>query len=139
MFDPDTVAFEFLGITIWHHDPCKDGTDDSCGWSKPKLSTKEKKLADELIDNDFDNLRLFFGTQQIRVVGDKSFFEDVSRDDMKRSIRCIAKNFKRLNRKCWQHPRWHFWHWRIQIRWRFLKFSFGRKLDKRSPMEAIEW
>lgn len=46
MHDPHTVAFEiFLGrkikknghyrapiITIWHKDPEKDGTDDSCGW-----------------------------------------------------------------------------------------------------------
>lgn len=44
MRDPLTVAFEIRGlfknkfgfrnvlITIWHKDPCKDGTDDSCGW-----------------------------------------------------------------------------------------------------------
>lgn len=46
MHSPETVAFEiYLGrkqkknghyrspiITIWHNDPCKDGTDDSCGW-----------------------------------------------------------------------------------------------------------
>ena len=43
MHDPDTQAFELkvpsrkseFGTTvlrIWHHDPCKDGSDDSCGW-----------------------------------------------------------------------------------------------------------
>lgn len=46
MHSPETIAFEiYLGrkqkkngnyrtplITIWHHDPEKDGTDDSCGW-----------------------------------------------------------------------------------------------------------
>lgn len=46
MHSPETVAFEiYLGskkkknghyrsplITIWHNDPEKDGTDDSCGW-----------------------------------------------------------------------------------------------------------
>ena len=46
MKDPQTVAFDiYIGrkkkkngsyrtplITIWHVDPCKDGTDDSCGW-----------------------------------------------------------------------------------------------------------
>ncbi len=44
MFDPNTVAFEIKSpfkdksgyrkslITIWHVDPCSDGTDDSCGW-----------------------------------------------------------------------------------------------------------
>lgn len=45
MHSPETVAFEIKNplakkrhgykpslITIWHHDPEKDGTDDSCGW-----------------------------------------------------------------------------------------------------------
>lgn len=46
MYSPETVAFQiYLGrqkkrngnyrsplITIWHNDPEKDGTDDSCGW-----------------------------------------------------------------------------------------------------------
>lgn len=46
MHSPETVAFDvYLGkkkkrngkyrspfITIWHVDPCKNGTDDSCGW-----------------------------------------------------------------------------------------------------------
>jgi len=44
MHDPMTVAFEIKNpfknkrgdrnplIIIWHVDPCKDGTDDSCGW-----------------------------------------------------------------------------------------------------------
>lgn len=139
MFDPDTVAFEFCGVTIWHHDPCTDGTDDSCGWSRPKLSKKENLYADRLIDNEHDNLRLFFGVQQIRVVGDESFFEDVTHNDMKRYIKCIASNFKRLNRKWWQHPRWHFWHWIIQVHWGFIRFSFGRKFDNKSISEAIEW
>lgn len=139
MFDPDTVAFEFCGITIWHNDPCTDGTDDSCGWSRPKLSKKEIQFADSLIDDEHDNLRLFFGVQQIRVIGDKSFFEDVTYNDMKGYIKCIAKNFKRINRKWWQHPRWHFWHWRVQVRWGFIRFSFGRKLDNRSISEAVDW
>lgn len=57
MYDPMTVAFEiYLGakkkkngnyrsrlITIWHIDPEKDGTDDSCGWSRPKISDQEMK------------------------------------------------------------------------------------------------
>lgn len=49
MHSPETVAFEIKSpfkrksewfpegyhdtiLTIWHNDPCKDGTDDSCGW-----------------------------------------------------------------------------------------------------------
>lgn len=63
MHDPSTVAFEiYLGkkqksnghyrspfITIWHEDPEKDGSDDSCGWFirnrhiDPKLVAKIKR------------------------------------------------------------------------------------------------
>lgn len=139
MFAPETTAFEFLGITIWHHDPCTDNTDDSCGWSRPKLTKKEQECADGLIDNDFDNLRMFFGNQQIRNVGEKSFFEDVSHDDMKGYIYCIFRHCKKVNRKWWQHPKWHFWHWRICIRWKWLKFSFGKPERKSSLMEDINW
>ena len=114
MFAPETEAFRFWGISIWHKDPCKDGTDDSCGWSKPKLTKGEIKFAESLIYNDFDNLRLLFGEQQVQMVGDKAFFENCSFDDMVRNICCIFRNYKRFNRKWWQHPRWHFWHWKIQ-------------------------
>lgn len=66
MHSPKTVAFEFyLGrkqknngeyrsplITIWHNDPEKDGTDDSCGWFiRPRHANQE--ILKE-IKNDFD-------------------------------------------------------------------------------------
>ena len=59
MFSPETVAFEIHSprvyrrttlpdgsvmnhrrtlVTVWHHDPCSDGSDDSCGFTVPKLS-----------------------------------------------------------------------------------------------------
>ena len=48
MYDPKTVAHEIkvLGkhiVTIWHVDPATDGTDDSCGWSRPKLTDIERE------------------------------------------------------------------------------------------------
>jgi len=59
MHDPSTVAFEiYLGkkqlkngqyrnplITIWHNDPEKDGTDDSCGWFIRARHTPQDTLA----------------------------------------------------------------------------------------------
>jgi len=68
MHDPYTVAFEILYpweyprklfnillnrkynyyhslITIWHVDPEKDGSDDSCGWSRGRLTEEEKYFA----------------------------------------------------------------------------------------------
>lgn len=31
-------------ITLWHKDPCKDGTDDSCGWFKRERHGDQKVL-----------------------------------------------------------------------------------------------
>jgi hypothetical protein len=30
--------------TIWHNDPEKDGSDDSCGWSRPKLTKDQREM-----------------------------------------------------------------------------------------------
>lgn len=71
MHDPKTVAFEiYLGskkkknghyrnplITIWHNDPEKDGTDDSCGWfARARHGDKEmlKKIR-SAIESNFDS------------------------------------------------------------------------------------
>ena len=63
MHDPDTVAFEirlplltrtrfgrnYLSlVTIWHHDPERDGSDNSCGWSYVKLTKEDRELAASL-------------------------------------------------------------------------------------------
>lgn len=59
MFDPETVAWEIKSpfkrrsrlfpkgyrptlVTAWHKDPCKDGTDDSCGFTTPKLTQVQR-------------------------------------------------------------------------------------------------
>lgn len=56
MHDPMTVAFEIKSpfknkygerktlITIWHVDPCNDGTDDSCGWFMRSRHGDQKKI-----------------------------------------------------------------------------------------------
>jgi hypothetical protein len=31
-------------ITIWHVDPERDGSDDSCGWSWPKITKKQREV-----------------------------------------------------------------------------------------------
>jgi len=47
-------------ITIWHNDSETDGTDDSCRWTWPKLTKEEDARAEDLIDNEFDNLQHWF-------------------------------------------------------------------------------
>ena len=68
MHDPNTVAFTIPYrwrnekpfkdgtpfrywvplFTIWHVDPERDGSDDSCGWSRPKLTKKQKDICKAL-------------------------------------------------------------------------------------------
>src|SRR5688572_5406081 len=36
-------------ITIWHKDPESDGSDNSCGYSVPKLTNRERKIIDEVV------------------------------------------------------------------------------------------
>lgn len=39
-------------ITIWHMDPEKDGSDDSCGWFSPKLSKDQKARMDSIAGDE---------------------------------------------------------------------------------------
>lgn len=70
MHDPSTQAFVIpwryrwstLGktpwryweplITIWHRDPERDGSDDSCGWFAPKPGKIEKEIAESLAGDE---------------------------------------------------------------------------------------
>lgn len=65
MHDPMTVAFEIRSpikrrtqlfpdgyrnslVTIWHVDPETDGTDNSCGWTFPKLTKEQRRRITDL-------------------------------------------------------------------------------------------
>ena len=181
MHDPMTVAFEIKSpfknsrgykktwITIWHVDPEKDGTDDSCGWSRPNLTKKELELikretefemkywfdetpfglspktsAETITYAAFQMLawrlfRLQIKTQWLPEIMSMTFnphdnFSDGFRskqlktDDVVRSCYFIARAIKRLNRRWYQHPRWHFKHWKINIHFlqSFKRWAFSR-------------
>lgn len=134
MHDPQTVAFEIKYpwrgepskfwpkgyrssfITIWHVDPERDGTDDSCGWfiRGRHLSQPDKALAHRLIENEHDNLR--------------HWFKDCDNEEATHRIMAIFAALRREERHWWQHPRWHFWHWRFQVHpWQtFRRWAFSR-------------
>ncbi len=148
MFDPMTVVIDikypwrgkasqwwpkgYRGtvITIWHKDPCRDGTDDSCDWfgHKKKLPPKLKALGDSIwsLETTLDN-RPFYPDHSAHVR-----YQEVKR--------CYRALRVRSRFRC--HPRWHFWHWRIQIhplqdfkRWAFShcckcggRFKFGESV-----------
>lgn len=71
MHDPDTQAFVIpYGwkteafpsgkkwrywkpfITIWHRDPERGGSDDSCGWSRPRLNSEQRDIVSGLAGDE---------------------------------------------------------------------------------------
>lgn len=124
MHDPSTVAFEIkypwykkdhkpgessffpkgyrdTFITIWHVDPETDATDDSCGWHEPPLTNKELALAERLVKDPHDNVQSFFKSSD-------------TPDDMVWYVSRLFRCLRREQRKWYQYPKWHFWHWQIQ-------------------------
>ena len=120
MHDPMTVAFEikypwrkyrgpqpnnFLSnyresfITIWHIDPERDGSDDSCDWFGSRF-TRENGWYPATIEE----------------------FERLS-PAAREAVGFVWHVFRhRLGRPWYRHPRWHFWHWQFQVHpWQTLR------------------
>ncbi len=185
MFDPDSLVIQFLGISIWHHDPCKDGTDDSCGYFKRARHGKKEILEKIVSHFDFDWDRTFtsdsgqtykcglFGPEGDLVLSpmgitlnlfwmaafeyfnhnwnkSKKFcarnvfdilhfaenptdslydsiiqkFGSEKREERIRSMAvCIYGYILRKDQKWFDHPRFHFWHYRISVNWFHKKYS----------------
>lgn len=51
---PDGRAYRAPFITVWHRDPERGGSDDSCGWSFPRLTKEQRR---RLCDWAFDEGR----------------------------------------------------------------------------------
>ena len=136
MFDPLTVAIEIKYpwsgrksewfpngyrspfITIWHKDPCTDGSDDSCDWfgGKRKLNPREKAL-----------LRAIYDMEPI--LDNRPFYPDHPAHLRFQEVQKAKWEWLKRPRLRWR-PRYHFWHWRIQIhplqqlkRWLFTRCS----------------
>lgn len=152
MFDPLTVAFEIKCpwkkkaskifpegyrdtlIRVWHKDPCTDGSDNSCDWhgQKRKLNKKEKAIVDQIwhMETVLDN-RPFYPDHEAHLRFQK----------LKQTIYEWRKRPKfRL------HPRYHIWHWRIQvpalqklIRYLFAKCCFCKKGFKYNESVIGNW
>ncbi len=68
-------------------------------------------------------------------------------EEIENMIYLVARNMKRLRRKWWQHPRWHIYHWRIQIhfiqrlkRWLFTRCSkCGKRIDWGKTVYSKSW
>lgn len=102
-------------ITIWHVDPEKDGTDDSCDWfnSKRKPTPVEKAVGEAMWDLEtlLDNEPHYPDSKEHKA------FQPLSS-----AIRSLLRQPSRTH--WWQlHPRWHFWHWHIQV----LPYMYARR------------
>ncbi len=119
MHDPMTVAFSFLGITIWHVDPNVRGNDDSCDWwgrHRP-LSLREDALLEHVqnLESTLDNRPHYDETHPTR--------EHREFQELKNAVRIWRE------RSRWRLPvRWHVWHWRIQVDalLNFKRWAFSR-------------
>lgn len=91
-------------ITIWHKDPETDGTDNSCDWFWRKFNKKQEAWLEDIVTNPDDNIRYYFPP-------------DTSEYRMKHFVYIIAAHTRKgiMKRSWWDTPRWHFWHWRIQV------------------------
>jgi len=133
MYDPSTVAFEikypwraysraereaskseFIKtyrasfITIWHEDPESDGSDDSCDWfnHKRKLCEREKALQESMWDLE-------------TLLDNRPHWPDSKEHKAFQPLKVAAGAYLHAPSRThwWQvHPRWHVWHWRVQVR-----------------------
>lgn len=122
-------------ITIWHCDPETDGTDDSCDWFGSRFTKAQEAAIMQILDNPDDNIQGYFG--------------DMDEYSMRFIVTCVARFTKRLfkPRPWWQHPRWHVWHWRLQVhpyqrlrRWLFTRCATcGKRFDWNESPCALGW
>lgn len=201
MHDPMTLAFEIKRlwptrlswplrrlywpalIQVWHVDPERDGSDDSCGWSfvrvpesirdsltfeagceargpwllsdrakqpisvadaelklrgaikttalacRVKISPeKTAELAADLVHSPVDNIR----SSLCFLPGYHSNSDEDRESDRAEAAHrlylILARILLTRARPWWKHPRWHFWHWRVQVvpLQSFKRWAFSR-------------
>ncbi len=80
-----------------------------------ELSDRDMRRAMRAAVNPHDNFQ-------------ESFTRKESTDDTRRVFALVIADYLRGRRPWWRHPRWHVWHWRIQIHGvqSFKRWAFSR-------------
>lgn len=133
MHDPLTVAWEIKRpwpaktkslkwryyppiVTIWHRDPERRGSDDSCDWFGSRLSREEIDAARDLVTNEVDNLN--------------PYFDGMHPDDVDMILTAQWRKARRYYapRPWWKHPKYHIHHWRPRVHavLNFKRWAFSR-------------
>lgn len=87
-------------ITIWHKDPEKDGTDDSCGWTFPKITKEEREYLDKVVDSQYDQLF----SKKVALEENKSYASICYNQDCFGTIYWLWRHFNKRNSKIkWQY------------------------------------
>lgn len=180
---PDGYRDHF--ITVWHHDPCAGGSEDSCGFSWVRLSPYKMERLRKAAWQEAHNPHFLCCSKEhwdgtameaeflhrglvlwvCRVLGIKISFDEVctyacqaihhvdtgkpgdqfcflpgyhtnSAKDSKEEreehfltlMVSVAVHILTDRRPWWKHPRWHFWHWKIQCHplLKFKRWAFSR-------------
>ena len=130
-------CWEFIAFaTLWHKDPETDGSDDSCGWSTPKLTAKEKEWAATLITNPHDNIKYIFGDARTGIHNGEPYIEYLDERDMIQVCSIAMRRFKRNTRKWHQHPRWHITHWHFSWSWRYFFKEVWKTMWRTPPPKS---
>ncbi len=126
MHDPRTVAFEIPRpwpqrtregierqlygrwhwptlITVWHVDPERDGSDDSCDWHNRKRPLKpwEKGIVEAMWDLE-------------TLLDNRPHWPDSPEHKAFQVLKSAVWEWRRRHGWRW-HPRWHVWHWSLQV------------------------
>lgn len=170
-YDHNDPRFSYLSplITIWHNDPETDGSDDSCGYTFPRVPADIKAKAEKIAVDEWKYMfgqyaykyqqpsayevvyalwdmiawRIFkrraFTLREMQEIASlacnpadnlRSVVFDATRseENARRLGYLVMRCYLRVNRKWYQHPKWHIHHWSIQIHFtqKFKRWAFSR-------------
>jgi hypothetical protein len=119
----DAIFWSWRAIKWWHVNRKRQRVGWMYGEGRRFLTDEERDYVYSLSANPVDNLQMTF-----KSVKDESTFWDL--------FHCVYTAYIRHHRPWYRHPRWHVWHWRIQVHpWQdFRRWWKGDKTNEASSV-----